>query len=379
MPILLLVLGFVALAYQAVAILASLAFIERARLRLAKPMAAHTPPVSILKPVYGLDDAFEAAIESHANLDYPEFEVLFGVHSLDDPAVPAIRSLIEAHPGASIRLIHSCRQTPNAKVGTLIDLAAAAKHAVLLVNDADITVPRDYLRRVAAQLADPGGGMVTCLYRASAGSLPGQFEALGIATDFIPSTLVAPFVGVNEFGLGSTLCFRREDLDSMGGFAVLQDYIADDYQLAKRITALGRRCELSEVVVETSLGRPAWRDVWRHQARWARTIYCSRPGGYYGLPTTHAGLWAVVNLAAGNLGIAVALWLGRVTMGVTAGFVVLRHWPALLAAPLIPLWDLWAFAVWLAALVKRTVYWRGRRITLQRDGRLSVTLPSTAE
>jgi ceramide glucosyltransferase len=163
-----------------------------------------------------------------------------------------------------------------------------------------------------------------------------------IATDFIPSTLVAPMVGINEFGLGSTLCFRKADLEAIGGFAAVKEYIADDYQLAKRITGLGRRKVLSEVVVQTTLNSPSWRDVWRHQIRWARTIRVSRGDGYLGLPVTHAGLWAIVCLLTGHLSMGLTLWLARATMGAMAGFVVLRHWPALLAAPLIPLWDLWA-------------------------------------
>jgi len=372
MPYVLLFIGSVALAYQAVALLASLVFVERSRLRYAKPIPVHVPAVSILKPVYGLDDAFAAAIESHAFLEYPEFEILFGVHSLDDPAVPAIRSLIEAHPNVSIRLIHSATQTPNAKVGTLIDLAKEAKHPVILVNDSDITVPRDYLRRVAAPLAEAQTGVVTCLYRATASSFPGHFEAIGIATDFIPSTLVAPLFGFSEFGLGSTLCLRRDDLDAIGGFAAFQDFIADDFQLATRVSALGRRTVLSEVVVETTLSDPTWRDVWRHQLRWARTNRASSPFGYLGLPITHAGFWAVLNLLIGNVGIAVALGLARATMGAVSGFAVLRHWPVLLAAPLITLWDLWAFVVWIGGLVGRTVVWRNRRITLHRDGRMAV-------
>jgi ceramide glucosyltransferase len=118
------------------------------------------------------------------------------------------------------------------------------------------------------------------------------------------------------------------------------------------------------------MGAPGWRDVWRHQVRWARTIRVSRPGGYAGLPVTHAGVWALANLAAGNVGAAAALWVARTTMGVVAGFVVLRHWPAAVFTALLPLWDLWAFAVWLAGLAGRTAWWRGRRITLSPDGRI---------
>lgn len=359
-----------ALAYQAVALTACLVFLARSALRRSRPLPPETPPVSVLKPVHGLDDGLDAAVRSHLAQDYPDYELLLGVQDENDSAIPAIRTALEGCPESRARLVYCSTKTANAKVGTLIDLASAARHAVLVVNDADITVPPDYLRRLTAQLQRPGAGLVTCLYRPASSTLAGAFECLGIAVDFIPSTLVAPLVGVKEFGLGSTLCFRRADLEAAGGFQALGDYIADDYQLARRITVLGGRAIMSEVVVDTHLADPDWRAVWRHQLRWARTIRVSRPGGYAGLPVTHAGLWAVVNLAAGNVGAAAALWLARSTMGAVAGFLVLHHWPALFLAPLLPLWDLWAFVVWAAGLAGRTAWWRGRRITLSRDGRI---------
>lgn len=360
----------VALAYQAVALAACLAFLARAALRRSKPLPSYTPPISVLKPIHGFDEALEQAIRSHLAQDYPDYELLLGVQDEHDSALPLIRSLLAGHPESSARFVICKTKTANAKVGTLIDLARAARHGILCVNDADIAAPPDYLRRLAAQLQPPHAGIVTCPYRASASSLAGAFESLGIAIDFIPSTLVAPLVGVKEFGLGSTLCFRRADLTAAGGFEAFQDYIADDYQLARRITALGRHSVMSEVVVDTHMGAPSWRDVWRHQVRWARTIRVSRPGGYAGLPVTHAGLWAIANLAAGNVGAASALWLARSAMGATAGFAVLRHWPALFLTFLLPIWDLWAFLVWAAGLFGRTAWWRGRRITLSRDGRI---------
>ncbi|MBI5282000.1 MAG: bacteriohopanetetrol glucosamine biosynthesis glycosyltransferase HpnI [Candidatus Solibacter usitatus] len=371
LSLILLVAGAVALAYQAVALLAAVVHAGKSRLRYAKTPGGSTPGVSILKPVRGVDEGLKAALESHARLDYPDFEILFGVQDADDAAVPVIRQLMADRPDVEMRLVVAPTQAPNAKAGVLAALSREARHDVLVVNDADISVPPEYLRRVAAPLERAATGVVTCLYRAAAQSPAGQWEALGIATDFIPSTLVAPLVGIREFGLGSTLCFRRADLEAMGGFEAIGEFIADDYQLAKRITALGRRSSMSEVVVATTLGAPDWREVWRHQVRWARTIRVSRGGGYLGLPVTHAGVWAIVNAAAGNWPMALTLWVARVAMGVAAGFGVLRHWPALFAAPLIPLWDVWAFAVWLAGMSGRTVYWRGRRFRLDEDGRMA--------
>jgi ceramide glucosyltransferase len=331
--------------------------------------------VSILKPVRGLDEDFRAAIRSHANQQYPAFEILFGAASLEDPAVPEIRRLIAEFPDVPIRLIHSTTPAPNGKAGVLVDLAREARHAILLVNDSDISVPPDYLERTVAPLRSPEVGLVTCLYRAAASSLAGKWEAFGIAADFIPSTLVAPLVGVREFGLGSTLVFRREDLEAIGGFEAIRDYIADDYQLARRITRLGKRAHLSETVVETHLSDPDWAAVWRHQVRWARTIRVSRGDGYAGLPVTHAGVWALLCLLAGLPVYAAALIALRVCMAL-GGALAVRDARAALLSPLAPLWDFWAFAVWIAGWAGREVEWRGGRSRLTADGRLVPLPPS---
>ncbi len=370
MVIVISILGFAALAYQVVAMLAAAFYRVESILVKNRPQSAQLPAVSILKPVSGLDKEFEAAILGHAMQGYPEFEILFGVHSLDDPAVPAIRALIETHPEVQIRLVACATKTPNAKVGILIDLLRDARHPVLLVNDSDISVPPDYLRRVAGRLIMEKAGLVTCLYRATAGSVAGVWEAFGISIDFVPSTLVAPLVGIREFGLGSTLCFRREHLEKAGGFEAVSNYIADDYQLAKRITAVGGRSLFSEVVVETNLSKPSWREVWKHQVRWARTIRVSRGDGFLGLPITHAGLWIVLALVFQLWPLALTLFMARVAMAVIGGFIALESWLALLLSPLAPLWDLWAFVVWLAAFAGRTVEWRGERYRLSKTGEL---------
>lgn len=331
---------------------------------------AELPAISILKPVRGLDPAFAEAIRSHAEQDYPEFEILFGVKSLDDAAVPEIRKLMAAFPAVPMRLVECPTPMPNAKVGTLADLARLARHPVLLVNDSDIRVPGGYLRRVMATLAEPGTGLVTCLYSATADSAAGWWEALGIGTDFAPSILVARVVGVREFGMGSTLAFRRTDLEGIGGFEAIGGYLADDYQLAKRITALGRRAVVARVPVVTHVNDSTWRGVWSHQVRWARTIRVSKGGGYLGLPVTHAGVWALLLALAGYWPLAALLCLLRMAAGLAAGVAVLGQTGLLAAAPLIPIWDLWAFGVWASGVTGQTVQWRGQRLRLLPDGRI---------
>ncbi len=357
----------VAFGYQMVALLASLRQLLR-----RDPVATRFPAISILKPVRGRDPEFYEAIRSHAVQDYPgEVEILFGVANPADPALEDFERLRVEFPALTLRLVHSTTAALNGKVGVLQDLGRRAQHDIWLVNDSDIRVPEGYLRQVVAPLEDPHVGVVTCLYRATASTRPGRFEALGIVTDFAPSTLVAPMVGIDEFGLGSTLVFRRRDLDAVGGFAALADYIADDYQLAKRIvTGLDRHVHLSKTVVETRLGEETWSGIWHHQLRWHRTIRVSR-GAYVGLPVTNATLWALVAMCAGVWWLAAPLMAARMSMAVVAGWRVLRSPLAIRMVPLVPLRDLWGFAVWVVGLGGSTVRWRGRILRLLPDGRIA--------
>ncbi len=342
--------------YQLLAIVACLARRGR-RSKLTPP-----GPVSVLKPVRGVDPAFREAIHSHAILE-GDYEFVCGLSDPHDPAIEVLREF------PSVRIILCDTRKPNGKVGVLMDLVAQTRHPIIIINDADIRVEPDYLRRVTAPLADPTIGLVTCLYRPIGDTFPARFEGLGIATDFAPSTLVARLGGVDEFALGSTLAFRRADLERIGGFDPIGDYIADDYQLGHRIHALGLKCELSDVVVETHLGG-GWRHVWQHQVRWARTIRGAKFGGYLGLPVTNATLWATLMAIAGHWQLAAALLAARLAMALISGWLVIRDPDVLRLWWLVPVRDLFGFAVWVTGLFGDTVIWRGNWLRLDGEGRI---------
>jgi ceramide glucosyltransferase len=181
---------------------------------------------------------------------------------------------------------------------------------------------------------------------------------------------VAQLLGVREFGFGSTLAFRASDLAAAGGFEALADYIADDYQLARRITAAGKRALLSAYTVETALGEGTWTGVWTHQLRWARTIRVSKGAGHLGLPITHAGVWALIALACGAVYPSAALFLCRIGSALVSARLVLASPLAAELSWLAPLWDLYAFAIWLASYAGRQVRWRNRVLTLDRQGKI---------
>ncbi len=359
-----------AAAYQCLAIVAALRHLQRSRPEKGRDEQNFCPGVSVLKPLRGLDPNTRDAFRSQVRQNYPQFEVLFGVREESDPAAQEVLRLQREFPEASLRLISGSGSAANGKVGVLMELARHARYPVWVVNDSDIEVTPTYLREVVAELADPDIGVVTCLYRAKAHTLAAAWESFGIATDFMPSALVAPLVGVREFGLGATLAFRAADLERAGGFAAIGDYLADDYQLAKRLTGLGKRALLSTYTVETSLGEATWSGVWHHQVRWARTIRTSKGKAYAGLPLTQAGVWALISLASGAWLPAVALACLRIISALITARFVLGSRKIASFCWLGPLWDLYAFAVWAASYAGRAVRWRDRRLRIDSRGRI---------
>jgi len=339
---------------------------------------ARSTPVSILKPLRGTDPEMYESLRSHCLQDYAEYEIIFGVSDAADPAIEFVERLKAEFPALPIRLIVCAQRLgANIKVSNLAQMLPEARHDYLIVNDSDIRVQPDYLRRVVAPLADAKIGLVTCLYRGVPGpSLGSRLESLGISTDFCAGVLAARFLerGI-RFGLGSTLAFRRRDLAAIGGFEAIVDYLADDYELGSRIAAQGLKVRLSEVVVETFLPRYSLKSFIDHQLRWLRTVRASRPAGYAGLLLTFGIPWALLALvcafrspwAWALLGAAVTL---RLTVAVVVGRVVLRDRYVSALLGLIPLRDFAALFVWLAGFTGNTVKWRGDSFEL-KDGKLS--------
>ena len=335
------------------------------------------PPVSILKPLKGSDPDIYESFRSHCLQDYPEYEIIFGVSDPDDPAVASVLQLKREFPERSIRLVVSPNKLgANVKVSNLEQMLPSARYPHLIVNDSDIRVEPDYLRRVMSPLADERVGMVTCLYRGlPASTLGSHLESLGISTDFCAGVLVArQLEGGLRFGLGSTLAFRRVDLERIGGFKSIVDFLADDYELGRRIAGLGLQVVLSDVVVETHLPAYDLRGFLSHQLRWARGVRDSRAGGYIGLVSTYGLMWGLFALIAAGA----ALWswavlgataLLRLAVALVVGSAVLDDGRLLGSLWLLPVRDLVAVAVWIASFAGHTVSWRGDRFEL-RKGRL---------
>ena len=348
-----------------------------------QPLAEFSPGVSILKSLKGLDPGMLAAFRSHCRQGYAgEFELLFGISSLDDPAATAVEQLMGEFADRAIRLV-VCpeRLGTNGKVSTLTQLAVHARYDFLLINDSDITVTPQYLERVMNCFGTPrfAGdkekipvGLVTALYRGRAHrTLGSRLEALGIATDFMPGVLLSKLIeGGLHYGLGSTLAVRREALEKAGGLAALVDYLADDYEMGARVERAGYRVALCAEVVETGIPAYGWKGFVDHQLRWARTVRDSRPGGYLGLTVTHGFAWALFNLVASGLS-PVSLWLLglsfflRMAQAMTVGTEVLGDHEVLPNLWLLPLRDVVGMGVWVAGFAGNTIMWRGERFMLK--------------
>jgi ceramide glucosyltransferase len=365
------------LGYYALGLWSALRFLrERQAGEGARPPRS-LPPVSILKPLKGADPEMYESFRSHCLQDYPEYEIVFGVSDADDPAIWFVERLQAEFPQIPIQLVLCLRSLgANTKVSNLAQMVTGAKYEHIVVNDSDIRVEAGYLRGVAAPLSDPKVGLVTCLYRGVAcPSLGSRLESLFISTDFSAGVLVARLIedGIH-FGLGSTLAFRRSDLAATGGFEALGDYLADDYELGRRIAGLGLTVELSGTVVETFLPRYDLKQFLDHQLRWARTIRDSRPGGYAGLVATFGVPWALLALICARgaswawvlLGIAIIL---RYAVALVIGRMVLQDRQVTRWLALVPLRDFVAALVWLIGFRGHAVTWRGDWFEL-KDGKL---------
>lgn len=361
--------------YYFISLWTAAAFLQR---RHAPTLRADSfPPVSILKPLKGTDPEIYESFRSHCLQNYPaEYEIIFGVSDPGDPAIASVEWLRKEFPDRNIRLL-VCREIlgPNVKVSNLEQMLQSARYEHLIVNDSDIRVDQDYLLRVIAPLQQPQIGMVSCLYRGIAtGTLGSQLEALGIA-DFCSSVLVAERLERGlHFALGSTLAFRRTDLSRIGGFKSIVNFLADDYELGRRIAALGLKVLLSDFVVETHLPAYDLQDFVQHQLRWARGVRDARRAGYIGLVSTFGVAWALLALAlAGATAWSWLLLSGMLLLRTVLGFVVcrsvLQDEEAVERLWLLPLRDLLAVGVWLASFTGHTITWRGDRFQL-KNGRL---------
>jgi ceramide glucosyltransferase len=364
--------------YYLLAIASAWRFFSRPRRRAAE----FTPPISVLKPVRGLDPECYENFASFCRQDYPDYEVLFCVSDLDDPTVQAIRQVSEEYPERNVRfVVGGSVRGSNDKVAKLIRLEKEARHTVLVLSDSDVRVEPDYLRTLVAPLADPSVGAVTCLYKEmGVRSVTTDLEAIGLVTDFYPGLLVDWQLEGVKFALGSTIALRRDTLGRIGGFEAQENRVADDLQLGRRIAAAGYRVELLPYAVSMVADYETLRELAQKRLRWAVVMRHMRPWGHLGLLFTQGLAWSLAAIAAQPV--------ARVIVTFLAAYLALRFAVAWLIAVrglglrdfprkfwLIPVWDLFAFLIWVASFARRRIRWRGAEYYLQKDVLVPVTRP----
>jgi ceramide glucosyltransferase len=350
------------------------------RFPLHQRAAAHPfpPAVTLLKPLKGCDSSTENCLRSWFTQDYTgRIQILFGVASADDPVCAIVRKLQTQFPSADARLvIGESLSGPNAKVSKLVELERLAAHEVLVISDADVLVPPDFLSNLVEPMRDPKVGLVNCFYRlANPGTLAMSWEAVAINADFWSQVLQSRSLKPMDFALGAVMATRRQQLREIGGFQGLVDCLADDYQLGHRIARRGYRIELSPVVVECWSAPMGWSEVWRHQLRWARTIRVCQPLPYFFSILSNPSLWPLLWLAVQPGGVSALVALGGLALRVTTTRDLQRRLtgtsPSRGLVWLVPLKDLLHGFIWLLAFAGNRIEWRGQVLRLRRDGTLA--------
>jgi ceramide glucosyltransferase len=374
----LLVLAAAPFFYYAVAIVAAGKFF---RAKLPRPQDSaeapsdFTPPVSILKPIRGLDRETYENYASFCRQDYPEFEILFCVTDESEPAIPVIEKLIRDFPDRAIRLLIGSEAVgASDKVNKLCRMAREARNDVVIVTDSDVRVEPGFLRTVVAPFRDPKVGGVTCLYRGlTDGSFAADLEALGNSADFAPGVLVAWLGGGGslDFMLGAVMATTKQRLAEIGGFEALADYLCDDYELGNRIAARGYRVELSPFPVAIDYPHQTPGEAFRHQLRWNLAIRYSRPWGHLGLIFTQGLVWALAGMLLGGTWLAVfafaaAYFLLRSEVALSVGARGMRDDLVRRKQWMLPLRDAFAFVVWLASFFPQRIHWRDQEFYVRK-------------
>ncbi len=368
-----LLLAAAPLVYYVLAALAALRFFRKER---ARKLPDYTPPVSLLKPVRGLDFGSFENFSSFCRLDYPEYEILFAVNDEHDPAVPAIERVIAEFPGRRMRLLVGAEELgANRKVNKLARLAREAQNDVLVLTDGDVRVGPNFLREVVAPLADERTGAVTSFYRAIAErNLWAELEAVGASSDFFAGVLMAKWTEGVHFGLGASIATTKQWIGKMGGFEAIAGTLADDYELGNRIAGAGGAVLLSREAVWTMYPAQTTKDFWNHQMRWARTIRLCRPLSYVGLLLTQGLPWTLLAaLVAPARWAAISYLLAyvllRFVMAWTVGVWGVEDEVLRKKIWLVPLRDALYFVIWLASFGSNRIRW-GSAEYLVRDGQM---------
>ncbi len=336
------------------------------------------PPVSLLKPLCGLEPNLANSLTSFFQQQYPRFEIIFGTRDANDPALEIVREIRQDFPQIPVKFVKTGDpHRANAKVCSLLKMYAVASYDHFIISDSDVQVTPDYVREVIGPLLKPEVGLVTCLYRGvPCGGLWSRLEALGMSVEMTAGVLVADLLEGMKFALGPTMATRRDVLDRIGGFGILADYCADDYVLGAAVYGSGKDVVLSHHVIEHVVINRLLKDSMQHQVRWMKSTRFSRVWGHMGTVLTFSIPFGLLGLAMGlwlhrpllGLSCLAAACLNRIVLAYAAGWTAVRDSRSLRFCWLYPVRDLMGFAFWCASFFGRVIQWRGERYSLEHGG-----------
>jgi ceramide glucosyltransferase len=340
---------------------------------------AHSPAVSILKPLHLGEPDLQKNLETFFNLDYAgPLQIVFGVHSETDPAVDVVRALQARYPGVDTAIVaDTALYGANAKVSNLINMLPAAKHDTLVLSDSDIAVGKRWLMQVTAALARPGVGIVTCLYTGEpardGNRLWSSLAAMGSSYTFLPNAVLGTSLGLAAPCMGSTIALKRATLDEVGGFAAFADQLADDYEMGRAVRAKGYTLAIPALGVGHTASEETLADLFRHELRWTRTIRMVNPAGHAGSIVTHGFVFALMSAVLLDFNAASLAILGVVlTSRLFLKFRIDGQFGTY-AGPywLVPVRDVLTFVVFVTSLFGETVHWRGSHFAVEASGAMS--------
>ena len=353
--------------YYGIAIFSCLRFFFGAKMR----MIEFLPPVSVLKPVRGLDPEAYENYASFCRQDYPDYEILFCIGDSRDPALPLLERLQADFPGTRIRvLIGTGRIATNDKVAKLARLVEEASHEHLVINDSDVRVKADYLRQIVAPMADPGVGAVTCFYvPLKETSWVQRLQDVGMLSDFYPGILVAWQLDGVKFTLGPTICTTRGRLAEFSGYGSIENKPADDLWVGRLIAERGHEVVLLRYAINTVPDYQSLRDLFSKRLRWITVMRHMRPWGHAGLIFTLGLPWALAAVAIEPTALVAAGFLGgyfvvRCVLTLLVGSAGLHQRGVWAKLALIPAWDAMATLIWLTSFARKSISWRGHKYAI---------------
>jgi len=339
------------------------------------------PPVTIFKPVHGMEEQLAANLESFFRQDYPRYEIIFGVRGLENPAAKIAQEIGARYPHIPSRIIVSgAPQWPNAKVWSLDQMITASAHSYFIISDSDVRVAPDFLRNTIPPLLDPKNGLVTCMYRGiPAKDFWSRLEAMGLSVEMSSGVMVADMMEGMRFALGPAMAVRRDAIDAIGGIRSVADYYSDDFELGNRIWARGYKIVLSHHLVDNVLTTRSATRTLGDQLRWMKSTRYSRPAGHAGTGLTYAMPFGILGWIAAALlghaelgaGLFALAWMNRMIQSAAVGGVVAHDRRALWMCWLYPLRDLLGFAAWMLSYTSRDFYWRGEVYRFGKGGRIT--------